>query len=611
MWQLNPDFALQSRLSFGRGARYAWALTACALFVGFDGFAREVRPGVALLRAGGFLLLGALPYGAIQVRALERDGQLDARRLTGRAPVALAAALVGGSAWALLVPAVAFLAAAAAAGETLAPLTVTALLALGTAMSLVLLLMPGPRLESWMLFALLAVGVVATVSSIRTGRGIAVGVLAVSLAIMPWGFPMAFRRLRGAAPAANGPTASPLRDVVPLHRATYPEFARGLLSGGQSLSTAALMALAAAASVWWLTRTLHATARDIYEVLAVYGPLLLAGYATAAHVRYEYLTGGLDRIRLSGQSAWTVVLQFASALSLPFVAVSLVAAATLAIVDPTNAPNLLRPWPVTAALVILVPMMGTLQGKKPGAFIALGMLLAAWVSARDVDRGVGAVAIATVFGLAAASLERGVRGTPEPGGAAARTAGIAAVVAATVHPKLGGPLVAAIIAVSAGLVFSGRTRIAPRTIALCGAAAALAAGAGDILWGAGRFTLGVREFTMAFGRVYMPEPGSRLAHSGIVAVAAGLGMVFGCYALNRAYGRTLSGLALRAAPLAAFAGIFTYAPWLVAFEDRFMERFGYNLEGVVDVVFLFALAVTTMFLAWRTRESVTAPPPPA
>src|SRR5687768_2591511 len=218
MWQLNPDFALQSRLSFGRGARYAWALTACALFVGFDGFLREVRPAVALLRAGGFLLLGALPYGAIQVRALERNGQLDARRLTGRAPAALAAALVGGSAWALLVPGVAFVAAAAAAGETIAPLTLTALLALGTAMSLLLLLMPGPRLESWMLFALLAVAVVGTVSSMRTGRGIALGILAVSLLIMPWGFPMAFRRLRGAAPVAERPMISPLRHVIALHR---------------------------------------------------------------------------------------------------------------------------------------------------------------------------------------------------------------------------------------------------------------------------------------------------------------------------------------------------------------------------------------------------------
>src|SRR5687767_11088018 len=102
MRELNPDFALQSRLSFGRGARYGWLITAGTLVVAFGGFQLQVPFDVGLLRAGLFLLLASLPYGAIQVRALDRRGHLDARRLTGGSPLGLAIALVGGSAWVLL-----------------------------------------------------------------------------------------------------------------------------------------------------------------------------------------------------------------------------------------------------------------------------------------------------------------------------------------------------------------------------------------------------------------------------------------------------------------------------------------------------------------------------
>src|SRR6266540_3086728 len=138
---INPDFALQSRLSFGRGARYAWALSIGALFIAFDGPTFRVPPAVAFARAGSFLLLAALPYGAIHVRGLDIGGRLDARRLTGRSPIALALALVGGSAWALLLAGAVLFLAGLAGGVSVSPFTLAALLAMGTTMAVIVLLL--------------------------------------------------------------------------------------------------------------------------------------------------------------------------------------------------------------------------------------------------------------------------------------------------------------------------------------------------------------------------------------------------------------------------------------------------------------------------------------
>ena len=611
MRELNPDFALQSRLSFGRGARYAWLLSAAAVLLTLEEGVTGGAPGVTSMRAGALLLLGALPYGAIHVRALERKGQMETRRLTAGSPARLALALIAGSSWALVLSGALLLAAGAAAGHPLAPLTLAAIVALSIAMTLVLLLLPASyQLDSWVLLLLLGVAVFQIVESMRGDRSVAIGLLIVSLAIVPWALPMALRRMRAPIPKSAGAPVSIMRLVVRLGATTHAELARGLVSAGQSFSAAPAVAIGGTWLIWWLTRNVHPTARDIFEVLFVYGPLVLAAYDTASRVAHEHSTGGLDRIRLTGQSAWRVVIEIALAFSMPFVGVSLVCATAVALFDPANR-RLLGGWPIAAVVLVLVPMIGALQGKKPGVFIAIAILLAIGLGTADVDRGVGVVAVATVIGLAAASMDRGLRQRLEPGAAAAGAAGLAAVVAGIVHTSVGGPVVAAILALTAGLLFPGRARIAPRTIALCAGAAALTAAVADVVWGNGRFGVGVRVFQTSFGTVYMPARGSRVAYSWLIAMNAGIGLAFGCYALNQVRGRTFGGLALRAAPAAVSAAILIGSHRFRVYEERFMERVGYSGAAIFDLLFLMALAFATLFLAWRDSRSIRGTPPPS
>ena len=88
-WRLDPEIALQSRLAFGRGARYAWVFLAAALVLATFDETRGAFNDVRSLfdRAASLLLLIAFPYGALSLRALDRRRQLDERRLTGRSPL--------------------------------------------------------------------------------------------------------------------------------------------------------------------------------------------------------------------------------------------------------------------------------------------------------------------------------------------------------------------------------------------------------------------------------------------------------------------------------------------------------------------------------------------
>jgi hypothetical protein len=247
MLDINPDFALQSRLSFGRGARYAWGLAAVAVVIAFNPRADPNTTAAALARAGAFLLLGALPYGAINVRGLDTGGRLDARRLTGRSPIALALALVGGSAWALLLMGAVLLLAGLAGGASVSAFTLAALLAMGATMALVVLLLPSSaQIDSWLLLVLLGLGSVATVYVMGNDRAVALGVLIVSAVICPWALPLALRRMRAAADQTGGPPRSLLRPLAQLQSTSRPEIARAFLAAGQSVAIAGIIAVAGA-----------------------------------------------------------------------------------------------------------------------------------------------------------------------------------------------------------------------------------------------------------------------------------------------------------------------------------------------------------------------------
>src|SRR6266699_2486171 len=93
-----PDFALQSRITYGRSGPYMWTL-ACVAALASLLFVSSPRIAELLLLPGLFLLFIALPYSAIQILGLERDGRFDQHRLAGRPPLALGLAVLAGSSW--------------------------------------------------------------------------------------------------------------------------------------------------------------------------------------------------------------------------------------------------------------------------------------------------------------------------------------------------------------------------------------------------------------------------------------------------------------------------------------------------------------------------------
>lgn len=606
--ELNPDFALQSRLSFGRGARYAWALSAAAVLFTLEEAVIGGAPGATSMRAGALLLLGALPYGAIQVRTLERKGQMETRRLTAGSPGSLALALLTGSSWALLLAGALLLAAGAAAGHALPPFTLAALVALSIAMTLVLLLMPASyQLDSWVLLLLLGVAVFGIVESMRGDRKVAIGLLIVSLVIVPWALPMALRRMRGAIPKFAGTPVSVMRLVVRLRATRHAEFARGLVSAGQSFSAAPAVAIGGMWLIWWLTRNREPTARDIFEVLVVYGPLLLAAYDTAGRVAHEHSSESLDRIRLTGQPPWKVAIETALAFSMPFVGVSLVCAAALAILDPINAPGILAPWPVVAGCLVFWPLPGVLRGGKPILMVACAIAVAL-PTARVRSHFLGAVAVATAVLVTAATLD--ARAGHYGWRVAAGTAGLAAVVAAVVDRHVGLVLIAGLMSVGAALLFPARGRIPPRTIAACAAVATLAGALGGWLGGL-RFALQPLVVNTARGPVYFDGFGSPKAGALIAGLYAAAGFAYGCYALNRFATRTRAGLVLRAVPLTAGILYVLGQRLLDGANESFMERYRLSGFGLLQLLLLALLTAATLFMAWRDHRSVRATPPPS
>ena len=97
-WELDPDLALHTRLSFGRHAVVVAAITLAGLGLAVtmaDVPMKEFLP----LVAGATLaaLVVALPFGAIHILTLERDGRLNQQRLSGRSDARLAVVLFAGA----------------------------------------------------------------------------------------------------------------------------------------------------------------------------------------------------------------------------------------------------------------------------------------------------------------------------------------------------------------------------------------------------------------------------------------------------------------------------------------------------------------------------------
>lgn len=622
-WELNPEFALQSRLSFGRGARYAWAAIGGALFFGFGGFSLDGGPAFGLAQAGACLLLGALPYGAIQVRGLERTGHFDARRLTGRSPVALGVALVGGSAWALALASIALLSAGRAAGYAFPVFTLAGLVLMGGALGLLVLLLPASTLvDTWMLLVFLVLGVVGTVHVMGDDRGVALGTVIVSLLVYPWAVPLALRRIRAGSVAAGCAPVSLPGSMARMTRTRLPEFSRMLSMGRTSLMTAAPVALITPLLILWVLTSHGPYVRDPLLALIVYVPLFVAAYEAGGRARDERAAGALERILLTGQRPWAVVPQIAAA-AIPFVLPSVTAAAALAALDPQLARAFLTSWPIVGTMWIFGGMAEGLRGKRPGTYLAVLVPLAAISAALAAPqisfpivldmaaRGSALLEIlsmAATIGVAIGSCARAELPPLRGWIAVAAAAAIGTVLVGLSQDDAGaGPPVAAALSLAVGLFVSRKSTTSVAFIGLCALACGVASAIATYYWIDtqhywGAFWLRAEIRYWRLGEASVWSSGTvRGVYSTLVGAYAAFGLAFG-WLVHRQYGSsTLRSFIIRGVPLVmAIGGLAAMAnPSVLLANRRFMLRTAHNGFAVAELLLAALLAGVTVVLALR------------
>jgi hypothetical protein len=621
-WEINPEFALQSRLSFGRGARYAWAAIGGALFLGFGGFSLDGRPAFGLAQAGAFLLLGALPYGAIQVRGLERTGHFDTRRLTGRSPVALGVALVGGSAWALALASIALLSAGRAAGYAFPLFTLAGLVLMGAALGLLVLLLPASTLvDSWMLLVFLVLGVVVTVHVMGDNRGAALGTVIVSLLVYPWAVPLALRRIRAGSVAAGCAPVSLRGSTARMTRTRLPEFSRMLSMGRTSLMTAAPVALTTPLLILWVLAINHPHSRDPLLILIVYVPLLVAAYEAGGRARDERAAGALERILLTGQRPWAVVPQIAAA-AIPFLLPSVTAAAALAVLDSQLARAFLAPWPMVAAMWIFGGIAEGLRGKRPGTYLAVLVLLAAIGAALAapnnsfaifMDLGASGSALPEILMMAATiavAIGSCARAELPPLRGWIAIAAAAAIGTILVGLSLNhwvGPPLAAALPLTGGLFVSRKSTPSVAFVALCAVACGAACAIATYYWIDARdywsfLSLRAEIYYNRFGETYVhPVDSTRGVYSTLTGVYGAFGLAFAWLA-HRQYGSsTLRSFLVRGLPLVIAIGSLALRENDRVFlaNHRFMLRTAHNGFAVAELLLAALLAGVTVVLALR------------
>jgi hypothetical protein len=297
-WEVDPDFALQSRLTFGRSVVKV-SLAAAVLAWGLA--ARSTDAGELVSWTSRFLMAVALPYAAIEALELHRTGQMDLRRLTGRSPAALGAALMGGAAGLPLVLGLVLYAASVRAGTAVGPLTMLAILSVSAAAALVLLVVPAfSKPNRWIVvtFIVLAAGLAcALVRDSRVYALMVIGASAATLAATGQRAGGWFRR----PPRTVFQPPRHQRRAIDLSTTRFAEFARLRLMNRMPVAWLILSSVGAAAAVAANLRWSSDYVREVFSILIIYVPLIIGAYETGERARAERASGGLDRLRLTGQ----------------------------------------------------------------------------------------------------------------------------------------------------------------------------------------------------------------------------------------------------------------------------------------------------------------------
>lgn len=615
-WELDPDFALQSRLTFGRSGMLGCGLAAIAACGAALFGSRSEDLAALLLTPGLILLFVALPYSAVQVVALDRDGRFDQRRLAGRPALSLGAAVLTGSSWLLWLTGGVLFFCAAAAGGQVRLIDLAALLSLGLALALLLLVMPPGRAETWLLRTgiVIVALVLVTLAQVQLPGETAFQLIGRSLlvsgaAIAATAFPFAMRRMHRPQSGSMPMPSNILRPMLDLRRTHLPELARTLLAAGTGGAASLVMAVAVVAVILAIPRlpwrfTTDVTFRDAVTILLLYAPILLAAYNCSTSLLRERQFGALDQIRLTAARPWSVLFQFAGGFSLPYLGITLVVAMAVMTLRWPNALVLVLPVPATAVLLIGTALAEGLRSRPVGSYLTPALI--ALFIPEGVDRIVVLSALWIPWAYARSSVERpdgAVKGVP-----AVLAAGHLAVITVLLlaHFSLPFLTVAGLLSLAAGLfVPSRQPGRQAGTRAACAVAAAIGAGLAEALVLSARAS----SFTTIIDSwVHWHLPfaplGLKLVFILMCALYAAAGALIGWLAHNlfgRSRGRSWL---VRAVPLLAAVGLAESfrIPAIREAAQAIGARIGWSPYLVADFLFLaiaLMAVIALMTLEWR------------
>ncbi len=366
-WELDPHFALHNRLSVGRNAR-RWPILAVLASVVAAFVVPPIRVQAPFAIIALILLTLAPAYCALHVIALERHDRLDLQRLTGRAPLGWMLASIFGSSWLLMAIAVPLLLASRQVGVS--PVAPIAVLLMGLAVALVLLSTPQLHdVDGRLLLGLVLLIVLATVVG---GWNADMRVLLIAgVTVTGVTVPAALRQMQRRRTAPAPTMRNLLRGWVRLSHSRRPEFSRSVLTAGPSLLAAGFLALPALIGIPIRVWTEWPNV-DPAGVSAGLGPMahvavFIAVLGCSTQARVERTSGALDRIRLTDQRPWAVVIQMAAGDALPLVVLSGLFISVCALVDPSS--QAVRAWPVVAALGLFAGLAEGLRGRKLGTYV--------------------------------------------------------------------------------------------------------------------------------------------------------------------------------------------------------------------------------------------------
>ncbi len=589
-FEFDPDLALHTRLSFGRHA----VLVAVVLLAGLSLAATIASaPGseFLMLPAGASLaaLVVSLPFGAIHILTLDRDGRLDQQRLSGRSDVRLAAVLFAGASGVLFLFGTPALMLSRHLG--MAPVQVAALVVGAAAAANLLLVVRWisdantPVLAGMaVLFTLWSSLAVATLPSAATWFFLIGSTVWIST------LPFVLARIRRPGVAARRRSTAILGPLFRMQTARLAEFTRVMLSKSRFYGMLAGGLVVPLLMLLPLERRDMRSGREGISGALLYVVVIVAALDASGRTRRERLSDGMDRICLSGQRRWSVVFQFVASYGLPYSIVAATAVAPRIWLNPRSA-WIFAPWPLIVMVMSSIGLAEGLRGRRLATYVLPATF--AWVVAINPGHGRAwpmiycAVWIPLV--MAAQCLER-PDGPPIPArlvplAAATLGASVTSLVFQDSASYLRGygMFLAGWMSLAAGLLLPDRApRVAPRMLAAAAVACAVGAGVAQY------YAFYPDMVRYVFATSSPPRLDWPSTHSMLQGTLAACGLIFGWLAHTRFAAVLATSLLARLFPLLLALALMATGRWSVRSVTIDLS-FAAVLAGVAAAMWLIPL----------------------